>query len=204
MKRIAPALYIVLGISAFTCGNVWAQATAQINGVVRDQTGAFIPGVEVRVTQIDTGLARTALSNETGAYILTNLPVGPYRLEAMIPGFRTYVQTGIVLQVGSNPTVNVLLEVGAVDQTVEVQANATLVETRSVGMGQVIENQQILELPLNGRRASDLMGLAGMAAPGVTSSLDGNGKNYPTTILSVAGNATSSGTYLLDGARHNE
>jgi hypothetical protein len=204
MKRIAPALYIVLGISAFTCGNVWAQATAQINGVVRDQTGAFIPGVEVRVTQIDTGLARTALSNETGAYILTNLPVGPYRLEAMIPGFRTYVQTGIVLQVGSNPTVNVLLEVGAVDQTVEVQANATLVETRSVGMGQVIENQQILELPLNGRRASDLMGLAGMAAPGVTSSLDGNGKNYPTTILSVAGNATSSGTYLLDGARHND
>ncbi len=204
MKRVASGLLVGLCLAALTCPGAWAQATAQINGAVRDQSGALIPGVEITVTQTETGFVRTALSNETGGYVLTNLPVGPYRLEAMIPGFRAYVQTGIVLQVGSNPTVNVSLEVGAVDQTVEVEANAALVETRNVGMGQVIENQQILELPLNGRRASDLMSYAGMAAPGVTSSLDGNGKNYPTTILSVAGNSTSSGTYLLDGARHND
>jgi len=70
-------------------------------------------------------------TNETGSYVMPNLALGPYRLEAMLPGFRSFVQTGIVLQVSSNPVVNVVLEVGQVTEQVEVQANATLVETRS-------------------------------------------------------------------------
>jgi hypothetical protein len=83
---------------------------------------------------------RSAVTNETGLYVLPNLPVGPYRLEAVLPGFRTYVQTGVVLQVNSSPVVNPVLEVGQVTETVEVQANAELVETRTVGVGQVVEN----------------------------------------------------------------
>src|SRR5438093_2027896 len=105
-----------------------AQSTAQISGVVADQSGAILPGVEVRVTQTDTGITRVAVTNETGSYSLPNLPIGPYRLEAALPGFRSYVRTGIVLQVGSNPVLNVLLEVGQVTETVEVQADASLGE----------------------------------------------------------------------------
>ena len=86
-----------------------AQATAQINGTVRDQAGLALPGVTVTVTQTDTGLTRTVVTDETGSYVLQNLPVGPYRFEASLQGFRTYVQTGIVLQVGSNPTLAVVL-----------------------------------------------------------------------------------------------
>src|SRR5437867_11274972 len=98
MRRI---LSIVTGILvlSITCSNAGAQATAQIAGTVKDQTGAVLPGVEVTVTQIETGTTRNAVTNETGSYVLSSLPIGPYRLEATLPGFRTYAQTGIVLQV---------------------------------------------------------------------------------------------------------
>src|SRR6188472_2722443 len=103
MKRIWIALFIGWVGSAMTPSNVWAQATAQISGTVRDQSGAVLPGVEVTATQTDTGIARSAVTNETGSYVVPNLAVGPYRFEASLPGFRVFVQTGIVLQVNSNP-----------------------------------------------------------------------------------------------------
>src|SRR5262245_37718133 len=111
--------------------SVWAQSTAQISGTVKDATGAVLPGVEVTATQTQTGIARSTISNETGAYVLPNLPLGPYKLEASLAGFRTFVQTGIVLQVNSSPVINLTLEVGQRTEQVEVQANAALVETRA-------------------------------------------------------------------------
>ena len=72
-------------VFVIACGDIWAQATAQIAGTVKDQTGAVLPGVEVTVTQTGTGIARTAVTNETGSYVLSNLPIGPYRLEASLP-----------------------------------------------------------------------------------------------------------------------
>src|SRR5215470_2590151 len=93
---------------------LWAQATSQIQGTVQDSSGAVLPGVEVKATQTDTGVVRTAVSSEDGRYVLPNLPIGPYRLEVNKPGFSPYVQTGIILQVASIPTVNVVLQVGAV------------------------------------------------------------------------------------------
>src|SRR5262249_33748092 len=142
------ALTIVFGS---VNGYVWAQATAQISGTVKDQSGAVLPGVEVTVRQTDTGATRTAVSNETGSYILSNLPIGPYRVEAALTGFRTFVQTGIVLQVNGAPVINPVLAVGQVSEQVEVEANATLVETHSTGVGEVIDSQRVVELPLNGR-----------------------------------------------------
>src|SRR5438094_1777837 len=145
MKRIVTVLFsIVLGIG-IACTDVWAQATAQISGTVHDQSGAVLPGVEITATQTETGIARMTVTNETGSYVLSNLALGPYRLEAALSGFRTFVQTGIVLQVNGSPVINPTLEVGQVTQQVEVQANASLVETRNAGVGQVIENQRILE-----------------------------------------------------------
>src|SRR5215467_13604136 len=96
------------GLLGFTlcCSQVWAQASAQIAGTVRDQSGAVLPGVEVTATQTETGIVRTVVTNETGSYVLANLAIGPYRLDAALPGFRTFVQTGIVLDVNASPVVN--------------------------------------------------------------------------------------------------
>src|SRR5437867_7655033 len=144
---IAPAGLLIFAISSTI---VWAQTTASVSGAVKDPSGAVLPGVEVTMTQTGTGLKRSAVTDETGSYTLTNLPIGPYRLEAALPGFRTYAQTGIVLQVNDNPVINAVLEIGQVTETIEVQANAALVETRTTTIAQVIDNQRVLELPLNG------------------------------------------------------
>ena len=199
MKRVLTGLFMALLVSAMTCGSVWAQATAQISGVVQDSTGAVLPGVEITATQTDTGIRRMTVSNETGSYVLPNLPVGPYRLEASLPGFRSFVQTGIILQVNTSPTVNVTLQVGQVSEQVEVQANASLVETRSTAVGSVMETARIMELPLNGRNAQELVLLNGAAqqvAPVGGYSVAGR------LTISTAGAMGTSIDYTLDGARH--
>src|SRR5262249_33147559 len=134
MKNVVNRSLIAILISILACASAFGQATAQISGTVTDQTRAVLPGVEITVTQTDTGVTRTAITNETGSYVLPNLSIGPYRLEAALPGFRTFVQTGIVLQVNSNPVINPVLDVGQVSEQVEVQANAAMVETRNVGV----------------------------------------------------------------------
>ena len=156
-----------VAIFPFLLGLAWGQAisTSQINGTVQDATGLAVPGAEVKATQTATGLVRTIATGGDGSYVLPNLPVGPYQLEVTKSGFSKFVQTGIELQVGSNPTVDIGLKVGSVSEQVQVEANASLVETRSVGVGQVIDNQRVLELPLNGRQATELIYLAGMATP---------------------------------------
>src|SRR5258705_9848582 len=199
MKRTLTSVFLALLISAISCGSAWAQATAQVSGTVRDQSGAVLPGVEVMATQTDTGIVRTTVTNETGTYVLPNLALGPYKLEASLPGFRTFIQTGIVLQVNSSPVVNPSLEVGQVTEQVEVQANAAQVETRSAGVGQVIETQRILDLPLNGRNVTDLITLSGAAVQTATS----RGFGMRTGgLISVAGGSTNGGQYSLDCASH--
>ena len=141
MNNVFRWMIVALMVCGLSCASVWAQATAQISGTVKDQTGAVLPGVEVTATQTDTGIARTAVTNETGSYVLPNLVTGPYKVEASLAGFRTFVQTGIVLQVNTAPVLNPVLEIGQVSEQVEVQANAALVETRASGVGQVIEQR---------------------------------------------------------------
>src|SRR5207249_11772896 len=165
-KMKSAYLVIVLAMSSIA---LWAQGTSQIQGVVQDATRAAIGGAEVKATQTDTGAIRTVASSEDGTYVLSNLPLGPYRLEVSRAGFTTYLQTGIVLRVATNPTINVALQVGAASEQIQVEANAGLVETQTTSVGNVIENQRILELPLNGRNAVELIqieggaGAAGMA-----------------------------------------
>src|SRR5213083_731085 len=200
MKQIVQFLILALAVSTTVSTNAWAQSTAQISGTVKDASGAVLPGVEVTATQTETGIARSTVSNQTGSYVLPNLPLGPYKLEASLPGFRTFVQTGIVLQVNSNPTINIALQVGQVAETVEVQANAGLVETRSVSVGQVMETARIVELPLNGRNVQELI-LLGGAAQQVSPA---GGYSFGGTRLAIA-TAGSIGTgtdYTLDGIRH--
>src|SRR5262245_26004375 len=173
--------FFILLICLCICAPVRAQvvSVAQINGTVKDPSEALLPGVEIKVTQTETGYSRTAVSNETGTYTLPNLPVGPYRLEASLPGFKTYVQTGIVLQVNSNPTIPVVLSLGAVTETIQVEANAAMVETNSNSVGQVIDQQRVIDLPLNGRNVTQLVTLSGGAVDvGSNLNLVSN-KTYP-------------------------
>src|SRR2546427_6810613 len=163
MRHIWSVAFIGVLALVVSSGNVWAQATAQIAGTVQDSSGALLPGTELTATQTETGITRMTITNETGSYVLPNLPLGPYKLEAVLPGFRTFVQTGIVLQVNSKPAINVVLQVGQVTEQVEVQANAALVDTRNLSVGQVMETERIMELPLNGRNAQELVLLGGGA-----------------------------------------
>ena len=179
-------------------GAMWAQATSQISGTVRDQSGLAIPGAEVKVTQTATGAVRTVTTDADGGYVLSNLPIGPYLLEVTKQGFNKYVQSGIVLQVDSNPTIDLALKVGAVSEQVTVEAAAAQVETRSTGVGQVVDNQRVSEMPLNGRQPIELVFLAGMAsAPG--GGAINTVRNYPTVVVSVAGGQGNGVGYQLDG-----
>src|SRR5215470_9019491 len=114
-----------LGFLVCSTGAVWAQAvsTAQIQGVVQDASGLAVPGADVKATQTETGISRSTVSGADGGYALPNLPIGPYQFEVTKSGFSKYVQTGIVLQVASNPTIDVPLKVGQVSEQVSVEAN---------------------------------------------------------------------------------
>jgi hypothetical protein len=182
------------------CLAVFGQAVSQISGTVTDQTGAVVPGVEISATQTETGIKRSVMTDASGFYILPNLPLGPYRLDATKQGFRSYVQTGIVLQVGTNPEIPITLAVGELTQEVQVEANATQVETRSSGVATtVFETQRILDLPLNGRQATDLITLSGLAVQTGTSPA----YNMSTGVnISIAGGTSYSVQYNLDGASH--
>jgi len=195
---------LCLGI---TSAVVWGQAesTAQINGVVRDSGGLAVPGAEVKATQIATGAVRSVITGSDGAYVLPNLPIGPYLLEITKEGFGKYVQSGIVLQVASNRTVEAVLKVGAVTEQVTVVADAAMVETHSTGVGTVVDNQRVVELPLNGRNVTELIFLAGMSTPVTGYSAGMNSvRNYPTVTIAVAGGNGSGNAFLVDGVIYND
>jgi hypothetical protein len=180
-------------------GLVFGQAVSQISGTTRDQSGAAVPGVAVTVVQTDTGVKRTATTDDSGSFLIPNLPLGPYRLEAEKMGFRKHVRTGIELQVGAAPEIPINLEIGGVTEVLNVEANATQVETRSAGVGTVVETQRILDLPLNGRQATDLITLSGLSVQTDTSP----SFNMNTGVkISVAGGLSADVQYNLDGASH--
>src|SRR5687768_9455218 len=149
MRKILGILSIVVGLGlvapAVTTGQV---SGGQISGRVADASNAVLPGVTVTATQTETRFVRTTVTNEVGAFTLPNLPIGPYRVEASLPGFQTFAQTGITLQVNANLVIDPALRVGNVTETVDVQAQRSdiEVETRRMGVGVVVEQERILEL----------------------------------------------------------
>jgi hypothetical protein len=156
----------------------------------------------VTATQTDTGASRTTVTDETGAWVMPNLPLGPYRLEMVLQGFRTYVQTGIVLQVNANPVINATLGLGNLHETVSVEAAAPLVDVRSAGISQVVDQERIVELPLQGRNVTDLIMLAGSAVN--TGRVLANLNRADGVAISVAGGLRTGVAYTLDGALNSD
>src|SRR5881398_3073519 len=121
LRRSVVSLAIVFVLLA-RIGHAQTVAIAQITGVVTDESGGALPGVEVQVTQTATGATRFVVTDERGQYVLGNLPIGPYKLEAKLQGFNTYERTGFTLTVGASPVINVTLKIGTVQETVTVAA----------------------------------------------------------------------------------
>jgi hypothetical protein len=189
-----------------SCAGMWAQsaATSQVSGIVLDPTGATVPEAQVKLTQTSTGLVRTAVSGSDGRYVVPSLPIGPYKLEISKQGFNTFVQTGIVLQVNTNPAIDAVLKVGSVTEQVLVEAATTMVEVHTTSVGQVIDSQRVVDLPLNGRNATELIYLTGAANLAPPADLV-SAKNYPGEApISIAGGAATGATYTLDGGTHND
>ncbi len=198
MRHVFARVFVGASILVLTAASASAQATGELAGRVTDESGGVLPGVTVTATQTDTGFMRTVVTDGEGNWVMPNMPTGPYRLEVMLQGFRTYVQTGIVLQVGATPTLNAALAVGSLEETVSVEAATPLIDVRSAGISDVVQN--VHELPLQGRQVTDLIVLAGAAVQTGTSS---SRSMQGGVAISVAGGLNFGVAYLLDGAMHN-
>src|SRR5438128_5762194 len=168
---------IVLG----TC-LVFAQgSTATISGVVRDATGGVVPGVSVTARHSDGGLTRTVQSAEDGGYRMPSLPVGPYEVTAEKLGFKQQVRKGINLAVAQEAVVDLTLDVGAAAELVTVTEEAPLVNTTLSSTSGLITEQQVKDLPLNGRSFDQLLTLN----VGIVNNTSNLGGGWPS--FSVAG-----------------
>ncbi|MEP7365264.1 MAG: carboxypeptidase regulatory-like domain-containing protein [Acidobacteriota bacterium] len=176
--------------------------TAQIVGRISDPSGSGVPGAAIKVTNVDTGNARSAQSNESGSYTLPLLRPGNYRLAITKDGFRPVSRTGITLLVDQVARIDQELELGSVSQEVMVTADAPLLESETSAIGQIVDSAKIQSIPLNGRSSFRLVQLT----PGLTASPAANGQfgdipvntNQDTTF-SINGGRQMSNEILIDG-----
>src|SRR4029079_14786498 len=133
--------------------------------------GGVLPGVEVIATNLETNQRQSTRSDNVGQYRILALTVGKYRVEASAAGFQKFVATGIELTVNQQRRVDILLQVGNVEQQVEVSAASLQVETTATQLGDVVEEKKMLALPLNGRSYIDLLGLQAGVAPATSGTI---------------------------------
>jgi hypothetical protein len=196
-KFLGLALLILAGWTAAA-----QQITGSIRGTVIDPTGAVVRGASVSATQFETGLVRAATTDNNGAYILLELPVGHYQLQVEAKGFEKYLQQGITLNVNETASIPVHLVVGAESQQVEVMSDAQLIQETVTSLGKTVQEREVLDLPLNGRNFTQL----GVLQPGVLPLTPGlaeaggslrNGQAY-----AVNGQRPESNNFLIDGANN--
>src|SRR5579862_6001784 len=136
-----------------------AQGEASLSGTVRDVSGGSVPGVLVEIRNLETGAQRRQTTDEAGRYDAAALSVGRYEVRAEKPGFRSEVRTGIALVVGQRASVDLVLQVGDVKQTIEVAASPTIVAVTTEDLSGLIGERQLKDLPLNGRSYDQLLTL---------------------------------------------
>ena len=172
-----------------------------IQGTVTDTSGAAVPGAEVTVKSADTGLTRTATTNDEGDFIFTELPLGSYSVSASKAGFGTKVTNGITVAVSANTRADVQLAPGEVKQEVVVTAEAPIIDTTGNTMGGTIQANQMANLPVNGGDFAKLLTLV----PGSASDPNGD-SDSPGSFgtFSINGNRGRSNNYLLDGTDMND
>src|SRR3989475_7079361 len=193
--RVGTAIVALIALG--TCLSLAQTSTATILGSVKDTTGALIPGASITVKHTETGLTRTAISSETGDYNVPLLPIGAYELATVMPGFKQDVRRGINLVVGQQSMINLTLEVGAAAEQVTVTEEAPLVNTTLSSTSGLITEQQIKELPLNGRSFDRLLELNVGVVNNTSNMAGGAGGAFPA--FSVAGHRQETNRFLLNG-----
>ena len=186
--------------------SAWAQlTTGTITGVVKDTSGAVVPGVSVHVTNVDTGAARTVVSDADGRYEAPNLAVGNYSVRAELQGFQTTTRTGIGLTVGRTAVVDLDLKIGEMTEAVEVKGEAALLETTTATVSNLIDAKRVVELPLMNRDLTQLTflqpGVLKMPTPGAGNSGSFSGMGDK---LSVAGARGNQNIFMLDGVSNSD
>lgn len=172
---------------------LWAQvSTGKIVGTVQDSSGGVLPGVSIVIKSLDTGATRGLVTNERGQYEMPGLQPGRYQVEAELTGFRRYSQGPIIVQVNQETRVNITLTLGELAETLLVQAEGIQVQTTTATVGKVVDQKQIVELPLSGRNFVDL----GLLTPGVTTRAQATSAG--TTFI-VHGQRDDANNFQLDG-----
>ncbi|MEO7652424.1 MAG: carboxypeptidase-like regulatory domain-containing protein, partial [Bryobacteraceae bacterium] len=192
-------LRLALALTIFSCAiAVAADATATILGTVRDATGALIPSARIAAVNEQTGLKREATSSGDGGYVLPLLPAGRYRVTIEAPSFKRYERQGITLAVSQNARIDAALEIGAISESVSVTGDATLVDTASAALKEVVDPMRMENLPLNGRDILQFQFLLpGITpSPGETQALTGP---FVPVSAAINGVRAASNNYLLDG-----
>jgi hypothetical protein len=204
--RLSLPAYLLLCLVAAS-DRLHADVTGSILGVVRDPSSAVVTGAVVRATNIGTNQTRITTTDETGAYQILALPVGKYTIEVGHPGFQKFVTTDIDLTVNAQRRVDISLQVGAIEQQVQVTAASVAIETTSTQLGHVVEQKKLLGLPLNGRSYIDLLGLQAGVAPTTTASIQ---QDRPVSgglsagNISVNGQRETANAFLVNGGDVSE
>lgn len=193
-------------IVAFCTIAAFAQSTTQqISGFIKDASGAIVPSARVTVRSVATGFVRDAVPNENGYYVVASLPIGTYEIDAEASGFKKFVQKDVEVVVNSRPQVDIVLEVGAVSDSVTITSDAAQVETTSGDVGRLVTGQQATQLQLNGRNFTQLLALI----PGVSttnrSAMDlfgGYGSNM--SAQSANGSRTDTFSWNVDGVDNKD
>jgi outer membrane receptor protein involved in Fe transport len=176
----------------------FGQGSVTIFGTVSDSSGGAIPSVTIIATHKETGAARQTSTGPAGGYVLSQLPIGTYKVKAEVAGFKAAVQDNIQVQVDENRQVNITMTVGAVTDSVTVEAEASQVETRSGALKEVIDSNRIVELPLNGRNPLQLQYLVAGSGGVVTAGQEQNDS------VSINGSRPNTNNYTLDGADNHD
>ncbi len=206
-----PARFPTLAIAVLVllqciAGRAFAQrTTASVAGSIVDNSGASIPGAHVIVRNLSTGVERTVSSNDLGYYVVTALPAGPYSLAVSKAGFQTETVPQLTLEVDQNATINISMQVGAITDTVNVSAEAVALDTRTATLNTVINQEQITDLPLNGRNILQLMQLTPGTLQGTgTFNQSATRPEVGTQLISASGGRGNSTTFVLDGGLHED
>ncbi|HXJ04684.1 MAG TPA: TonB-dependent receptor [Candidatus Acidoferrum sp.] len=199
-------LRLALLLISFALGGLaHAQSTASLNGTVTDPTGAAIPGAKVVATNQATGIASATQTDAAGAYLFPALPIGTYRLEVTASSFQTAAISSLKLEVATSVTQNVQLKVGQATETVEIVADAAIIETTTNSMGQVINEKTVQELPLNGRHFTDLSLLTpGTMTPPANGFLSAPLRGQGSFGINTAGQREDTTNWLVNGINLND
>jgi hypothetical protein len=174
--------------------------TASIHGTATDETGAAVSAVKVTAIHVETGFQRTTKTNAQGVYMLLQLPVGQYRVEAEANGFRKYIQEGISLGVNESAAVAIHLTLGTTQEEIEVTSDAPIMESTSTNLGQTVGEREILDLPLNGRDFTQLGLLQTGVVPLTPGLLAAGGPARAGQAYAVNGQRPESNNFLIDGS----